>query len=452
MFDSHAHLDFPQFDKDREEVLRRAAEAGVADILVPGVDLETSERALKLAEEHTGICAAVGIHPNSTAEATEDDWRRLEELARRGAVAIGETGLDYYRKHAAPQVQREAFKRTLALAEALDLPVIIHCRAAEDELLSILEEARPRRGVLHCFGGDARLAEAALALGLYVSVGGPLTFPSAEALRKVVSTIPTEKMLVETDCPYLAPQSHRGKRNEPAYLPEIVKTLARLHGCSLEDAARTTTVNARRLFLGDLPEAAGAVAYKIRNSLYLNITNQCTNNCSFCVRTWSDFVKGHRLWLDREPTAEEIVSAIGDPSAYDEVVFCGYGEPTARLDVLLQVGRRLHGRAKRVRLDTNGHGNLIHGRDITDELAEVLDAVSVSLNAADDATYQSLCAPSFGPGTFDHVVEFIKLAKRRIPEVTATVVAVPGLDLAACRRRCDELGVPLRVRQYHVVG
>jgi len=452
MFDSHAHLDFPQFDKDREEVLRRAAEAGVTDILVPGVDVATSERALLLAEEHTGICAAVGIHPNSTGDADEGDWLRIEELARSGAVALGETGLDYYRKTTPPDVQRKAFRRTLKIAGSLDLPAIIHCRNADDELISILEEVRPGRGVLHCFNGNPRLAEVAMSLGLYISVGGPLTYPTADDLRKAVAGIPTEKMLVETDCPYLAPQSRRGERNEPSYLPEIVETLAGLHGCSADDVARTTTVNARRLFLRDAGDLEGAVAYKIRNSLYLNITNRCTNNCSFCVRTWSDFVKGHRLWLEHEPAADEIMSAIGDPAQYDEVVFCGYGEPTTRLAVLLEVGRRLRGKAKRVRLDTNGHGNIINDRDITEELAEVLDAVSVSLNAADDETYRNICAPSFGPSTFDRVVEFIKLAKERIPDVTATVVAVPGLDLNACRSLCDEIGVPLRIRQYHVVG
>lgn len=456
MFDSHAHLDLPQFDADREEVLRRAAEAGVTDILVPGIDPASSERALALAEQHTGVYAAVGIHPNKAAEATEEDWRRLEELARSGAVALGETGLDYYRRPETRRAQREALLRTLALAGSLDLPVILHCRDAEDDLIAVLRDSPPRRGVIHCFSGHEGLAEAALSLGLYISVGGPLTYPSAESLRRAVASIPTEKMLIETDCPYLAPQSHRGERNEPAWLPEIAGVLAALHNCSLEDVARTTTVNARKLFLGDGGKTGealgGAIAYRIRNTLYLNITNRCTNACSFCVRTWSDFVKGHRLWLEREPTVDEIIEAIGDPSGYDEVVFCGYGEPTTRLDALVAVGRWLRGRARRVRLDTNGHANLIHGRDVTPELGEVLDAVSVSLNAPDEETYQRLCNPSFGPKTFHGVVDFIRLAKAHVPEVTATVVAVPGLDTEACRRLCEELGVPLRVRQYHVVG
>src|SRR3990172_2396295 len=171
---------------------------------------------------------------------------------------------------------------------------------------------------MHCFSGDIEFARKVMERGFYLSIAGPVTFPKADALREVVRQIPIEQMLIETDAPYLAPQAFRGKRNEPAYVRNTAEMIARVKGLSFEDVARITSFNAMQLFGIGRISAHGKIAYPIRNSLYLNITNRCTAACTFCVRYHTDFVKGHNLRLKDEPTAEEMIKEIGDPARYDE--------------------------------------------------------------------------------------------------------------------------------------
>ena len=188
--------------------------------------------------------------------------------------------------------------------------------------------------------------------------------------------------------------------------------IAQVKGLSFDDVARITSFNAMQLFgIGEIA-AKGKITYPIRNSLYLNITNRCTSACTFCVRYYSDFVKGHYLRLKDEPSAEELIADIGDPKKYDEIVFCGYGEPLLRLDVVKSVSAEVKRRGGKVRIDTNGHANLIHKRNILPELAGVVDAVSVSLNAQNAEVYEKLSQPRFGPAAYDAVKEFIREAKK----------------------------------------
>jgi TatD DNase family protein len=244
----------------------------------------------------------------------------------------------------------------------------------------------------------------------------------------------------------------RGRRNEPAYVRYTAEAVAEIKGLSFDDVARITSFNAMRLFGIGTVTANGRIVYPIRNSLYLNITNRCTAACTFCVRYHTDFVKGHNLRLKQEPTADEVITAIGNPRDYAEVVFCGYGEPLVRLDAVKAIAAEVKRCGGKVRLDTNGHGNLIHKRNIVPELAGLVDAVSVSLNAQNAEVYDKLCQPKFGPGTYDAVKEFIGEAKKHIPDVTATVVSAPGVDVAACEKIATDLGAKFRVREYNVVG
>jgi TatD DNase family protein len=289
-------------------------------------------------------------------------------------------------------------------------------------------------------------------MGFYISISGTVTFPNNEALREVVHGVKIEHLLLETDCPYLAPVPHRGKRNEPAYTRLTAEKVAELKGLSLEDVARITTLNAQRLFrIGQAGQSA-RIAYRIRDSLYLNITNRCSNHCSFCAK-FDDFtVKGHFLRLEHEPDAAEVLSAVRQYSGYDEVVFCGYGEPLIRLDLVREVAAALKREGTRIRVNTDGQANLVHGRNILPELAGLVDVVSVSLNAADAATYSRLCNTPFGEGGFRAVCDFLTEAKRYIPVVTATAVTVPGLDIAAVRSLAESLGVAFREREYAEVG
>jgi TatD DNase family protein len=194
------------------------------------------------------------------------------------------------------------------------------------------------------------------------------------------------------------------------------------------------------------------IAYPVGKSLYLNITNRCTNECPFCIRNKAaKFNQQYELWLDEEPTADELVAAVGDPAKYDQIVFCGYGEPTIRLDIIKAVSSRLSSLVPRpsIRLDTNGHGSLFWGRNILPELKGLIDKVSVSLNAENAEKYVKLCRPLQGTKAYDAVIDFIKESKKYLPEVEATIVDLPGVDKAACQKIAQELGVSFRVRPYY---
>ncbi len=455
LIDTHAHLEMREFNDDREDVINRAREAGVDYIVTIGTTLESSRDAVLLAEKHDGIYAAIGIHPHEVKDVLHPAYELLRRLARHEkVVAYGEIGLDYFYEHSPKNDQKRKFRDMLREARELGLPVIIHDRDAHEDTMQIVSEewSPDLGGVMHCFSGDVAMARKMIDLGFSISIAGPVTFAKAEGLRDVVRQIPIEHLLVETDAPYLAPQPMRGKRNEPAYVRHTAEMVARVKGLTFEDVARITSFNAMQLFgIGTLPDR-GRISYPIRNSLYLNITNRCTAACTFCVRYHTDFVKGHNLRLAEEPTAEEILRDIGDPVRYAEIVFCGYGEPLLRLDVVKTVSAEVKRRGGRVRIDTNGHANLIHKRNVLPELAGLVDSVSVSLNAQNAELYEKLSQPKFGPGTYDAVKEFISGATKYIPDVTATVVSAPGVDIEACRKIAEGLGAKFRVREYNVVG
>ncbi|MHC4778264.1 MAG: TatD family hydrolase [Planctomycetota bacterium] len=450
--DSHAHLDFPDYDEDLAEVIARAAEEGVSSILTVGTDLEASEKCLGIAAKYEGIEASVGIHPHDAATASKSALETLKSLAGRGAVALGEMGLDFFRDRSPRDAQKAAFLAQLELASEMDLPVIIHSRESWEETYSILKDSSPpRRGVVHCFSGGEKEATEALSLGFYLSFAGPLTYPKADRARSAAALVPIEKILLETDSPFLAPQTIRGKRNEPAHVVDVARAQARLHHAELADTAAVTSLNARTLFGLGPKIPANKIAYPIRDSLYLNVTNRCTARCTFCRRLTDPVVAGHDLELPAEPTAEEVTHAVAgaDPGRYREAVFCGYGEPAIRLDVILHVGADLRRKGHRVRLNTNGTANLIHERDTTTDLSKAVDELSVSLNAQDARTYNRLCKPDFGKKTYDGVLDFVKLARDKFSKITLTAVEGPeGVDMDACKAIADSLGVGFRARGY----
>lgn len=455
LIDTHAHLEMREFNDDREDVIKRAREAGVEYIVTIGTTIESSRDAVLLADKYDFIYAAIGIHPHEVKDILHPAYDILRHFAQhKKVVAYGEIGLDYHYEHSPRSDQKRKFRDMLREARELDLPVIIHDRDAHEDTLQILSEewSPDLGGVLHCFSGDAAMAKRVIEMGFSISVAGPVTFPKAESLREVVKQIPIEHLLIETDAPYLAPQPVRGKRNEPAFVRHTAEAIAALKGLSVDDVARITSFNAMQLFgIGTLPER-GQITYPIRNSLYLNITNRCTAACTFCVRYHTDFVKGHKLRLGEEPTADELIKEIGDPTRYAEIVFCGYGEPLLRLDIVKAVAAAVKQRGGRVRIDTNGHGNLVHKRNILPELAGLVDAVSVSLNAQNAETYFKISQPKFGVETYEAVKDFIREARKYIPEVTATVVSAPEVDVDACRTIAEGLGARFRVREYNVVG
>jgi TatD DNase family protein len=255
LLDSHTHIDMREFDADREGVLQRARESGVVAVIDIGIDIASSEAAIALAEKHSDVFATVGIHPHDASKITDVDMHRLEALAKHPkVVAIGEIGLDFYRNRSSKESQVDSFKRQLELASKSGLPVVVHSRNAKDEVFEILKEWVAGKkidsgpvGVLHCFSGDAELGKKYIDMGFLLSFAGPVTYPKSSAAG-VAKDIPLGKMLIETDCPFLTPQAHRGKRNEPSYVSYVASKIAEVKGVSPESVAETTSANAVRLF------------------------------------------------------------------------------------------------------------------------------------------------------------------------------------------------------------
>ncbi len=461
LIDTHAHLDDVKYDDDRKEMVQRAWDSGLESIVTIGCWNGESGfgHVPEIVGANENVVCALGVHPHDAKDVVDnkpfDEIRTLVKDLDK-VVAIGELGLDYHYTNSPIEKQKEVFIKQIELAKELSLPIIVHTRDAEDDTIEILKkyEAHEVCGVIHCFSGSERLALECLEMGFFISFSGIITFPKAGDLREVAKKVPIERSLVETDCPYLAPVPNRGKRNEPSFVLETAKTLADIKGLTLDDVARITTVNAKNLFgLGSEETEEVKIAYPIRDSLYLNITNRCSIFCTFCGKFSSYTVKGHNLKLRREPDFDEIVKAAEemDLSKYKEIVFCGYGEPTVRLDIVKKVGKFFKEKGFKIRINTDGLGNLYHKRNIVPEL-DFVDVFSVSLNAQDSETYQKIIKSSYKEKAFPAILEFLKLTKETGAKVIATVVATPEVDVDACKAIAEDIGVDFRSREYNVLG
>lgn len=456
LVDSHCHLDSPEFDADRAEVLSRARAAGVGLMLTAGADLASSRRAAELAAAESDVYAAVGVSPHAAAEVSGEWIDELRALAgREKVVAIGEIGLDTVRSKASAKVQEGVFIAQLALAWELDLPVVIHCRGADERMLELLQEYSGegrRRAVMHCFSGDEKLARGAMALGYYLSFAGSLTYPKARPTRRAAELAPDDRILAETDAPYLPPEGHRGERCEPAMVGVTVDKLAAVRSATRRDVERIVERNFRIAF--GLPVVKrDELLYPIGESLYVNLTNRCPNACGFCPRSQGRFVHGgHDLQLSREAPASEYVAALAGFEGFSELVFCGFGEPTLRLEELKEMARAGKARGMRVRLNTNGLGSHLAGRNIAPELAGLIDEIRVSLNAPDAKTYQRLTRSEAGEAAYGAVVSFARAAAAAGIQVIVTAVNCPGIDVRACLRAAQRLNLEFRSRKYRKLG
>ena len=253
IIDTHCHLDFDSYDDDRDEVVERARSAGVSTIIVPALDLENSRTILELTGQYQGLFAAVGVHPNSSSDWQVSGIENLRSLADHPkVVAIGEIGLDYYRDRSPKSVQQAALESQLQLAAERALPVILHNRDSDRDMIGLLKRSplagRDRAGVLHSFLTGWQIAREALDLGFYIGFTGPVTYKNSESLRKVVKKVPLDRILLETDAPFLSPQEKRGRRNEPAYVVHVLEEIAKIKQRPPEEIAQITTSNARTLF------------------------------------------------------------------------------------------------------------------------------------------------------------------------------------------------------------
>ncbi len=249
LIDTHCHLDFPPFDPDRDAVIQRAKEAGIAYFINIGSTLESSNASCALAQKYAEVYASVGVHPHDADTFDFQAENKLKSLAQNNkVVAIGETGLDYYRNLSGKENQKQAFLKQIALAKELNLPVVVHCRQAEEETLQILKAALPLKAVVHCFSGDESFLKKCLDCGFFISYTCNITYKKASILRDMVKLTPLDKLMLETDAPYLSPEGFRGQRNEPAQIKLLAEEVSRIKGVSFEEIAGRTTQNAKGFF------------------------------------------------------------------------------------------------------------------------------------------------------------------------------------------------------------
>jgi len=453
MIDTHCHLDLLK-KEDLEETLK---DEGLEYLITVGYDRKTIKNAIRLSEENDHVFCAIGFHPHEADKVKEEDFEWLKELATKypKVKALGEMGLDFYKDYSDRKKQEEVFRRQIAIARELGLPIVVHSRDAEEETIRILREEKAYEvgGVMHCFTGSYEFMKACVDLGFYISYSGIITYPNAQALREVVKKTPTYRLLIETDAPFLAPQPVRGKPNKPPYIRHTAEILAQLiPNSSFEDVERMTSENAKLLF-NLINGKKETITYVINNKLYINLTNKCNLHCAFCQRERERnfMVKGYWVWVSRDPSVEEIIKEIGNPKKYEEVVFCGYGEPTLRFSALKEIAKWVKEKGGRVRVDTNGLMFTFLPREKLKELKGLVDVWSVSLNAPDKETYDRVCRPAQA-NAFEMVIDFIKEALKEGFEVVATAVDYDGVDMEKTEELAKSLGAKFRGRVYEVVG
>lgn len=455
LIDTHIHLEDRKFSRDLPRVISRARDAGIERLVCIADDVATSRQSIHLARRNPGIHATVGVHPQHERRFREGMIEELRVLAGSPeVVAIGEIGIDHHYPDFNPDRQLEVFALQARLATELSLPMVIHCRDAYPVLIDFFrrETDVTARGVVHCFSGDYDQARALLDLGFYLGIGGAITYPDARTLREAVRRIGPDRLVCETDAPYLPPQKRRGRRNEPSYMKFTVAHLAEVLDLTWQDVARITTDNAMRLY-GLQADRTPELIYGYRRRLYLNVTNRCTNECVFCQRMSDYMLFGHFLKLDGEPSASAILAGIEDTDMFEELVICGMGEPTMRLDVVLELARALRERGCRIRLNTNGHGSRINRRDITPELAGLVDSVAITMNAHDQETYNRISCPNEPDRSFKEMLDFTRKVRRHVPDVRMKVLALPEVDLERCRVIAEEdLNVRFQVRAWRPNG
>ncbi|MDA3860180.1 MAG: YchF/TatD family DNA exonuclease [Melioribacteraceae bacterium] len=448
--DSHTHLFLKNFDEDRDEVIKNALDSGVKYMLVPGTDIETSKQAIALAEKYESVYAAVGVHPHDTKD-WDDTWiDEIRELAKhKKVVAIGEIGLDYFYDFSPKNKQHQAFDKQIQLALELDLPVIIHNRDSNDDIMEFARKYKDTslKAQYHCFAGTVENARELVEMGHYISFTGNITFKNADSIREVLSKVSVENILLETDSPFLTPVPHRGKRNESKHIPLIAEVVAETHHLRIEDVARTTSWNAFKLFgIGERMKLS--FTYQIGESLYVNVTNRCNSDCVFCDRKGDAVINGYSLKMSKaeEPEASVYISEIGDPSKYNEIVFCGYGEPTIRWEVVKEIATYVKANGGKTRMNSDGHGNFINKRDITSELKDTIDTVSISLNSTDKVQYAKLMRVD--ESLHAEMIDFAKKAKE-YTNVVMSIVGLSSVDTENAKQFViNEIGANFREREY----
>lgn len=419
MIDSHCHLNLQHFDDDRELTLARAVSDGVVGFVNIGYDRDTLRETLELVERYPFVFGAAGVHPHDAA--TLDD--ELEAQVRHALdhpriVAVGEIGLDFYRNLAPREVQIETFRRMIKLAREREKPIVIHCRDAFNEVLDVLEsEGGTYRGIFHAFSAGEAEARRVSELGFHVGIGGVATYRNAR-LGETVAAIPIDRIVLETDSPYLTPHPWRGKRNEPSFVAHVARSVARAKGLSPAEVDRATTENTFAA-LGIAPEAMPRPVYKIEGAVYIQAATA-------------------------DPADLDAVPAEG----VSEAIITGFTDPLERPEHVLGIAARARERGWRVRINTDGLANRAAGRDVTQELKGHVDEVNVVLFGPNARAHDELAYPSVGNEGWSSIRDFVRSSVAAGIETVCEFVATPGFEAEPCREFTRELGATYDIRMY----
>ncbi len=449
--DTHAHLFYENFNEDIEKVIQRAKENQINYIIVPATDLETAKTAIALSEKYDFIYSAVGVHPHETKDWNKNYLDEIKDLIKHNkVVAIGEIGLDYYYDFSPKEKQIEAFKDQIELSLEVNKPIIVHNRDSDKDMMEIIRyySCSGLKAQFHCFNASLNDAIELTKLNHFISFTGNITYKKSELNRKILKTLDINHLLLETDSPFMSPNPYRGKRNEPSYLINTVRQISEIKNLSVEDVGKITSLNAFRIFgIGKKP--ATSFTYQLGNSLYINVTNRCNADCIFCRRETDPFISGYNLGMKKseEPDSEVYIREIGDPKKYDEIVFCGYGEPTIRWEIVKKISEYVKAKGGKTRLNTNGHGNLINNRDITPEMKGLIDTVSISLNSTDAKQYSELMRVD--QKFYYSMIDFAKKSLQNVDRVVLSVVDLDEVEIEKARTLVEEeIKAEFRIRHY----
>jgi TatD DNase family protein len=419
MIDSHCHLNSRHFDDDREIAIARAVSDGVLSFMNIGFDRESLRDTLELVEDYPFMFGAAGVHPHDAAsldDALEADVRSA--LGNPRVVAVGEIGLDFYRNLAPREVQEAVFRKMIEIARETGKPIVIHCRDAFNEVIETLSsEGASHRGIFHAFSGTPEDAQRIFDLGFHVGIGGVVTYRNAR-LSETVAAIPIEKIVLETDSPYLTPHPWRGKRNEPSFVAHVARAVAKIKNLPLAEVARITTENYLAA-MGITADALPGPVYRIDGSVYIQAASA-------------------------QPADLESITA----EDADDVVLTGVVDPFDNLEHALALATQAKERGVRVRVNTGGLANLAAGRDVTPELSGKVDEIVVVFYGTTATTHNQLAHPAVSTEEWESIRDFVRCSAAAGIDTVCEFVATPGFDPDPCRLFAKELGAQYDIRMY----
>ena len=420
MIDSHCHLNLDHFDDDRDITVARAVGDGVTAFMNIGYDRTSLRQTLELLDEYPFMFAAAGVHPHDTASySPELDAEVRAALAHPRVVAVGEIGLDFYRDIAPREAQIDVFRKMIALSREMGhKPIVIHCRDAFNEVIeTLLNEGGTYRGIFHAFSAGEAEARSVFQLGFHVGIGGVITYKNAR-LAETVAVLPIEKIVIETDSPYLTPHPWRGKRNEPAFVTHVLRTIARVKNMTVAEVDRITTQNYLDA-MGLGPEVLPRPVYKIGDAVYIQSA----------AATPSD--------LDHVA-----------PESVTEAILTGVVDPLENMENTLAISSRAREQGWRVRVNTSGFANHAAGRDLTKELAGIANEIDVTLFGVNPRQHDELAYPTVGNEGWEVMRDFVRCSVASGIETVCEFVATPGFDAEPCREFARTLGARYDIRMY----